>query len=392
MKEENRSFNISWFFRWFLNNQAVTMLLVSLLVFLNVLVFTKISFVFEPVLAFITAVILPVVLSAILYYLVKPGVDWIEKQGLNRTGAIAIIFTGVALLLIWAVAAFIPMIQQQMMSFFRNFPIYVADLEGQLTRLFADDRLEGIRPQLVDLVDNYSQKAIDYAQTLSREAVNWAGNLASAIARVAVAVIISPFIIFYILRDGTEMRDSFVKYLPTKIRQPTSRVLRDINHQLASYVQGQVTVAAVVGLMFSILFSIIGLPFAITLGVMAGFLNMIPYLGSFLAMVPVVILAVVDGPMMLVKVAVVFTIEQTIEGRFVTPLVLGSKLNIHPITIMFILLTGGSMLGVWGVFLAIPVYASIKVVVKEVFSWYRVVSGLYEDETTIETSEEENAI
>lgn len=392
MKEENRSFNISWFFRWFLNNQAVTMLLVSLLVFLNVLVFTKISFVFEPVLAFITAVILPVVLSAILYYLVKPGVDWIEKQGLNRTGAIAIIFTGVALLLIWAVAAFIPMIQQQMMSFFRNFPIYVADLEGQLTRLFADDRLEGIRPQLVDLVDNYSQKAIDYAQTLSREAVNWAGNLASAIARVAVAVIISPFIIFYILRDGTEMRDSFVKYLPTKIRQPTSRVLRDINHQLASYVQGQVTVAAVVGLMFSILFSIIGLPFAITLGVMAGFLNMIPYLGSFLAMVPVVILAVVDGPMMLVKVAVVFTIEQTIEGRFVTPLVLGSKLNIHPITIMFILLTGGSMLGVWGVFLAIPVYASIKVVVKEVFSWYRAVSGLYEDETTLETSEEENAI
>ena len=83
---------------------------------------------------------------------------------------------------------------------------------------------------------------------------------------------------------------------------------------------------------------------------------------------------------MVIKVAVVFTIEQTIESRFVTPLIIGSKLNIHPITILFILLTAGSMFGVWGVFLGIPVYASIKVVAIEIFEWYKSVSGLYEEE------------
>ena len=107
---------------------------------------------------------------------------------------------------------------------------------------------------------------------------------------------------------------------------------------------------------------------------------MIPYLGSFLATIRVFILALVEGPVMVVKVALVFIVEQTIEGRFVSPLVLGSKLSIHPITIMFILLTAGSMFGVWGVFLGIPVYASIKVVVKEIFEWYKPISGLYEKE------------
>ena len=76
----------------------------------------------------------------------------------------------------------------------------------------------------------------------------------------------------------------------------------------------------------------------------------------------------------------IFVIEQTIEGRFVSPLVLGNKLSIHPITIMFILLTAGSLYGVWGVLLGIPIYASVKVVVREIFDWYRSVSNLYQDD------------
>lgn len=97
-------------------------------------------------------------------------------------------------------------------------------------------------------------------------------------------------------------------------------------------------------------------------------------------MVPVVILGLVDGPVMLAKVLVVFVIEQTIEGRFVTPLILGNKLSIHPITILFVLLTAGSMFGVWGVLLGIPIYASVKVVLSELFNWYKAVSGLYTEE------------
>ena len=132
--------------------------------------------------------------------------------------------------------------------------------------------------------------------------------------------------------------------------------------------------------MFSIMFSIIGLKYAVVIGISAGFLNLIPYLGSFLAMIPAFIIALVAGPLMVIKVAIVFVIEQTIEGRFVSPLVLGSKLNIHPITILFVLLTSGKIFGFWGVLIGIPVYASAKVIVVYFYKWYRKISRLYEDE------------
>ncbi|WP_134687684.1 AI-2E family transporter, partial [Escherichia coli] len=138
---------------------------------------------------------------------------------------------------------------------------------------------------------------------------------------IIVAVLIMPFILFYLLRDGQYLNKHITQYLPTKWREPIGTVLSDVNGQLSNYVRGQVTVAIIVALMFSVMFSIIGLSYPITLGVMAGFLNLIPYLGSFLAMIPAVILGLIAGPIMLIKVLVVFMIEQTIEGRFVTPLI-----------------------------------------------------------------------
>lgn len=381
MKEDQKKSALTLFYTWFLNSQAVIALLIMLLVFLNVFVFSKISFLFTPVLSFLGIVMLPLGISGLLYYLLKPLVDFFERKGMSRVWAISVVFALVVAILIWGIAGVVPTIREQLTAFIKNFPNYVTEVEKQATRLLSDERLESIRPQVSELLDRASQKAITYAQTFSKSAVDWASQFASAIAKVTVAIMIAPFIIFYLLRDGSQMKGNIVKYLPTKLRQPIGRILTDVNKQFAGYVQGQVTVAVIVGLMFSIMFSVIGIPYAVTFGILAGILNMVPYLGSFLAMVPVVILAMVDGPFMLVKVLLVFMIEQTIEGRFVTPLILGNKLNIHPITILFILLTSGSLFGIGGVLIAIPVYASLKVIIGELFNWYKEVSGLYDEDT-----------
>lgn len=375
--QEDKKFTLSWFFKWFLNNQAVTVLMVSLLVFLNIFVLTKISFLFAPVLSFLAVIMLPVVISALLYYLLKPIVDLLEKAGVSRITAITLVFIVLSGLLIWGVAVAVPSLVDQILTFADNLPSYLKEGEKQVNLLLKNNQFNAIRPQLENMVNNFSSKAADYAETFSKSAVNWVGNVASLVTRVAVAIMISPFILFYLLRDSGKFKERFIEFLPTKIRQPSLRVLSNINAQLSSYVQGQVTVAIVVAILFSIMFSVIQLRYATTLAIIAGILNMVPYLGSFLAMIPAFILAMVAGPIMVVKVAVVFIIEQTIEGRFVTPLVIGSKLNIHPITILFVLLTAGSMFGVWGVFLAIPIYASVKVILSEIFTWYKAVSGLY---------------
>lgn len=385
---QEKKFTDSWFFKWFLNNQAVVAVLITFLMFLTLYLFTKISFLFTPIISFVAIIMLPLVISAILYYLIKPLVDFIEKRGVSRTTSIFIVFAIIIALLIWAVASFIPTIQEQLTSFVENLPSYVRSINVEANKFLESPWLANYQEELEEMLSNVSTKAIDYAESFSKNAIDWASNFASAIARVTVAIIMSPFILFYFLRDSGKMKEGLLNTLPTRMRGPISRVLGDINKQLAGYVQGQVTVAIVVGIMFTIFFNIIGLRYAATFGIIAGFLNMIPYLGSFLAMIPVVIMGVVQGPIMLVKVLIAFVVEQTIEGRFVSPLVLGSKLSIHPITIMFILLTSGSMFGVWGVFLGIPIYASIKVVVKEIFEWYKRISGLYEEEVLVIEGEE----
>ncbi|MBY5014372.1 AI-2E family transporter [Streptococcus suis] len=380
MDDKHQKFSLTWFFRLFLNNQAVTFLLVTLLTFLTIFIFSKISFLFRPIGSFLEIVLLPMILTGLLYYLLNPMVDWMEKHKISRTVGISILFVLISLLIIWGLAVAIPSIQEQVTSFAQNLPANIQKIEGQVTSLLQDQRFEQFRPTALELLNKVNDQAVAYAQKFSSSAVNWASNLISTASQIIVAVLIMPFILFYLLRDGQYLNKHITQYLPTKWREPIGTVLSDVNGQLSNYVRGQVTVAIIVALMFSVMFSIIGLSYPITLGVMAGFLNLIPYLGSFLAMIPAVILGLIAGPIMLIKVLVVFMIEQTIEGRFVTPLIIGSSLSIHPITILFVLLTAGQMYGVLGVLLGIPIYASIKVLVKAAFEWYKAHSSLYEDE------------
>ncbi|HEM5295346.1 TPA: AI-2E family transporter [Streptococcus suis] len=380
MEDKHQKFSLTWFFRLFLNSQAVTFLLVTLLTFLTIFIFSKISFLFRPIGSFLEIVLLPMILTGLLYYLLNPMVDWMEKHKISRTVGISILFVLISLLIIWGLAVAIPSIQEQVTSFAQSLPSNIQKIEGQVTGLLQDQRFEQFRPTALEMLNKVNDQIVAYAQKFSSSAVNWASNLISTASQIIVAILIMPFILFYLLRDGQYLNKHITQYLPTKWREPIGTVLSDVNGQLSNYVRGQVTVAIIVALMFSVMFSIIGLSYPITLGVMAGFLNLIPYLGSFLAMIPAVILGLIAGPIMLIKVLVVFMIEQTIEGRFVTPLIIGSSLSIHPITILFVLLTAGQMYGVLGVLLGIPIYASIKVLVKAAFEWYKAHSSLYEDE------------
>ena len=379
MEHKEKDFSLSWFFKWFLDNKAITVFLVTLLMGLNIFILSKISFIFNPVIEFLGVIMLPVILAGLLYYLLNPIVDWMEKHKINRLVAITIVFVLIAFLIIWGLAVAIPSLQHQVMAFVRNVPAYLKQADKFIDDVVTKHISEDFRPQIEEYTSNLSSQITDWASNFSSRAVSWAGNLISTTSQIIVAIIIMPFILFYLLRDGKNLKGYVTQFLPTKFRASFGQVMTDINSQLANYVRGQVTVAIIVALMFIVFFKIIGLRYCVTLGVIAGVLNLVPYLGSFLAMLPALAIGLIaGGPVMLAKVIVVFIIEQTIEGRFVSPLVLGSQLSIHPITILFVLLTSGTMFGIWGVFLGIPAYASAKVAIAAIFKWYQKVSGLYE--------------
>ncbi len=387
MEQKEKQFNLSWFFKWFLDNKAVTFFLVTLLLGLNIFILSKISFLFLPVLDFLSVVMLPVILSGLLFYLLNPLVDLMEKYKINRVLAISIIFVVIAILLIWGLAVAIPNLQHQVVTFARNVPSYLEDADKVINDLVTKRLPDDFRPQLEQVLANFSSQATSWASDISSRAVNWLSALISATSQVIVALIIMPFMLFYLLRDGKGLRDHITQFLPTKFREPVGKILTDVNQQLSNYVRGQITVAVIVAIMFIIFFKIIGLRYAVTLGISAGVLNLVPYLGSFLAMIPALVLGLIAGPVMLLKVIIVFIVEQTIEGRFVSPLILGSQLNIHPITILFVLLTSGSMFGIWGVLLGIPIYASAKVVISAIFEWYKSVSSLYDQTEEVESEQ-----
>lgn len=338
------------------------------------------AYLFEPIGQFLSVVGLPIVLSGILYYLMNPAVNFLEKKGVKRLYSIILLFVVVIGLIVWGVVVIIPEIRDQTVSFVDNFPSYMKTAEKGVDELFSDPIFKQFQEQIASSSEKLLSSVTDVAKNVSKSTFQNIGNFFGAVATITVAIITMPFILFYLLKDGKKLPTYLVKFLPTKFRQPTLVVLKEMNDQVSSYIRGQLTVAFLVAVIFMILFSIIGLDYAITLGIVAGALNLIPYLGSFLAMVPAVFLGIVGGPVLLVKVLVVFVIEQTIEGRLISPLVLGSQLSIHPVTILFVLLTSGKLFGLAGVILGIPVYAAAKVVITHVFEWYKTVSNLYEDE------------
>lgn len=380
-KEQQTKNKFSWFWKWFLNNQVVTTLLIILLCLSIVWLFSKVAYVFQPIGQFFSIVGLPILLAGVLYYLMNPTVDLLEKKGIKRIYSIIGLFLVVIGLLVWGIVVIVPKIRDQTVSFSTHFPSYIKTVDQAMNQLFSDPMFHQFQDQLSSYSEKVMNSLTDILKNISKTTFQSIGNFFGAVVTIVVAVITMPFILFYLLKDGKKLAPYVVSFLPTKLRQPTLKVLTEVNMQVSSYIRGQLTVAFAVAILFMIGFSIIGLEYAITLGIVAGVLNLIPYLGSFLAMLPAIFLGIVGGPVLLVKVIVVFIIEQTLEGRFISPLVLGSQLSIHPITILMVLLTSGKLFGLTGVILGIPVYAAIKVVVSNLFEWYQRTSGLYEEES-----------
>ncbi|MGM0138540.1 permease [Enterococcus sp. DIV0755b] len=372
---------LSWFWKWFLNNQFVTALLIILLILLILNAFTKVSYLFEPIAQFVGVVGLPIVLAGVFYYLMNPAVDYLEKKGLKRIYSIFLLFLLVIGLITWGVVVIVPKIREQTASFIDNFPNYLDVIDQKANEILNDPIFGTFKDQFDSYGDKITTWLTDFIRNISSSTISSLGKIVGAVASTLVAIFTMPFILFYLLKDGRNLAPYFVKFLPNKMRKPTLKVLKEMNEQVSSYIRGQLTVAFAVAIMFIIGFSIIGLDYSVTLGVAAGFLNLIPYLGSFLAMVPAIFLGIVAGPVMLVKVLVVFAIEQTIEGRLISPLVLGNELSVHPVTILLVLLTSGKLFGVVGVILGIPVYAAAKVLITHLFEWYKDVSQYYHEET-----------
>ena len=372
--------SINFFQKWFLNNRFSIALLNILLFFLIILVFNKISFVLNPFWTFFNAILPPILVAVIQYYLMNPIVDFLEKKlHFPRVLTITILFLIVVGLLVWIITSIVPVLQRQTNSLIKNWPHIWNDAQNATEKLLRDPHLSKVKGNLNQAISDAQAKIFKSGQESLNLAINNVLSAVNVLTMIFMTLLTAPFVLFFMLKDGHNLKPYITKVAPKHLQESFASLLHDINHAVASYIRGQITVAFWVGVMFAIGYSIIGLPYGVTLAVAAGFLNMIPYFGTFIAIIPALILGIMNSPMMLLKVVIVFAIEQTIEGRVISPLVMGNKMDMNPVTTILLLIGASAVSGLWGVIFAIPVYAVIKIIVTRIFKYYQKMSTFYQD-------------
>lgn len=371
--------NSSLFKEKILNNRFVVYAIMISILCLTILSISKIAFILKPFIIFIETIFLPLLLAGICFYLFNPLIDFMEKRGVKRFISIIILYLIIIGVIVGIVLSVLPPLKDQIQSLIHNLPKLNKEIQSIINQLTQSDLVaqarEKFNKDITKIVDNISGDLSKYVSTLSHGVVSFVGT----ITEVILSIVVLPFLLFYLLKDGKKLPNYIAKFLPNQMRQEAKGIMSDMNHALSSYIRGQIFVSFCIGLLLFIGYLIIGLDYALLLAVIAMVTNVVPYLGPIIAISPAIVLAIVHSPFMLLKLAIVWVVVQLLEGKVISPQVMGKSLHIHPITVIFVILTAGNLFGIVGIILAVPGYAIIKVIVTHIYQFVRLRSRYYSD-------------
>lgn len=323
-------------------------------------------------------VLTPFAVAALLAYLGDPVVDRLEARGLNRGGAVAVVFALMTLVMLLIPIIVLPLLERQISTLVERLPEYIGYIRDQLMPLL-QERL-GLDP------DQFSTDAI--IAGLKNHWQQAGGIAATVLASISQSgmmllvwitnLLLIPVVTFYFLRDWDLMLARLRELLPRHIEAEVMRVARESDEVLGAFLRGQLMVMLILGLIYSIGLWLAGIKLAFLIGMSAGLLSFVPYLGAALGVGGAVIAALVEhrDVIHVVYVLAVFGVGQTLESFLLTPWLVGDKIGMHPVAVIFAILVGGQLFGFLGILLALPVAAVLMVVLRHVHERY-VRSELY---------------
>lgn len=342
--------------RWF---QILTS---AILMALLILLLSKIHFFFDPVFTYIGAIAVPLIGGGILFYLSRPVLKLLESYRIPRVPSILIIFLLFILLGVIIVQFIAPIVQEQFSRLIENLPIMI-DMLGDTVTYWQQN--QGIIPEQFDnTIENVIQNLQSYLQEASKIII----SVISELIGFVFALVLIPFFLFFMLKDGEKLIPFMRKFLSKKNGESFEKLARSIDHTLQSFILGQLTVSIAVGLLLLVGYLLIDLHYSLTLALFAMFMNVIPFVGPFLAVIPAVLVAFFQEPFLVLWVALIMIVAQQIEGNLISPNVMGKALSIHPLTVITLILAAGGLAGFLGLVFAIPAYAVIKTIVSHFYS------------------------
>lgn len=339
-------------------------LVAFILIFLLVLLMSHTQFVFYPVFKYFSAVAIPIIGAGILFYVTKPVVDLLERFKLNRIISILIVFLLIIFLGFLFSIYIAPIAQNQFENLMNNIPGMVKEVEKWYGLIISEQIV--IPEQVHDAIQNFMSNIQTYIENIISYLFGFIGQLISFIA----SLVLIPFFLFFMLKDGHKLIPFVTQIFEKKKAENIRSLLYKINETLTGYIQGQLLVSFILGILLFIGYVIIRLDYALTLALFAMVMNVIPFLGPFLAVIPALIVGAFQDPMMIIWVSIITLVAQQVESNLISPNVMGRVLSLHPLTVITVILAGGSIAGFLGILFAVPFYAVLKTIFIHCYKMY----------------------
>jgi len=302
-------------------------------------------------------VFLLLTMSLALTMVLKPVVDYLENKGMPRAAAILGLYVLIGGLTVFGLVTLYPIIVFQASNLSASFDS--KHLSAMLNKL--SESISRQAPFLKPGAIN------DKINLLLANAAHSAESLAASLVSIAASLIIVPFITFFLLNDYYKMQKALIENVPNKYFEMALNVISKLEEQISKFIRGTCIESFFVAILYTISYKIIGVQYAIVLGIIGGIMNIIPFAGPFIGALPVLAVSVVQyGDLsMLIPIVISTVVVQQIDQFFVQPTVFSKIMSIHPLNMFLVILLGGELLGVMGMVLSIPIYTIIVVTAKE---------------------------
>lgn len=334
-----------------------------LILFLLIKLVMEVHSVFIPFMIIIQSVILPLLLSGFLFYICLPFQKILEKYKVPRWGSITIIFISLIIIIGVLIGYIAPLIAEQISKLINQIPALQNEVQHIVN--FALDQMERLPSDVTDRINKMIQSMSDGATSILSNSL---GFVTSFISTMFLLIMV-PFFLIYMLKDHERFIPFIARLFKGDRKVFVVELLKDLNETVKSYIQGQVTVSIILGIILYIGYSILGLNYTLLLVLFACLANMIPFLGPWMAFVPAAIIGIIQSPTTFIWVCIITLIAQQLEGNVITPNVMGKSLSIHPLTIIVVILAAGNLGGFGLILVAVPLYAVIKTIVRNVFRY-----------------------
>src|SRR3989339_420612 len=301
----------------------------------------------------------PFLVAFILVYALNPLADKIESWGIKRPWAVAMIFIGFVVVSGLVVSLGFESIKAEITLLKTQVPAYIERIKLSLIDNAAV--IEAKIPNMKKgILQNMITQKIGDLPTIIGEKMPY---ILRTLLGLVTSTLIVLFLTFFILKDGREFRKNIIRIVPNKYFETVLCLLFEINKSVGNYVRGQLIDCTIVAVLSVIGLSLIGLKYAIIIGIICGITNIIPYLGPIMGMIPAIFIALVEhksGAMAGSVVAVMMGV-QLIDNVAVSPIAVGQSVDLHPIIVILSVTIGGALMGLWGMLLAVPIYCALKV-------------------------------